>query len=49
MHISATQHAINYINQVIQLPWDNRVNVVWDLEFSKKVLDATEYSLETKG
>lgn len=48
MNISESKDSINYINQVIKLPWDNKAKVVWDVEFSRKVLDATEYSLDTK-
>jgi ATP-dependent Lon protease len=48
MKISESKDSINYINQVIRLPWDHKAKVVWDVEFSKKVLDATEYSLDTK-
>jgi len=40
---------IQYLNQIFRLPWDNRVDPFWDVQFSKNVLEETHYGMkETK-
>lgn len=39
----------NYLNQVFRLPWDQRVEPVWDVQYSKEVLEKSHYGMtETK-
>lgn len=38
-----------YLNQVFRLPWDKRVDPIWDVQYSKNMLNETHYGMtETK-
>lgn len=40
---------VTFLNQVFRLPWDNRVDPFWDVQFSRKVLEDSHYGMtETK-
>jgi ATP-dependent Lon protease len=40
---------ITYLNHVFRLPWDERVEPYWDVNFSKNVLEESHYGMkETK-
>ncbi len=44
---SENSKRIEYLNHIFSLPWDNFDTPVWDLEYSKKVLDSKLYGLNT--
>lgn len=44
-----TSRKTNYLTQVFRLPWDQRVDPYWDVQYSKKVLEESHYGMsETK-
>lgn len=43
------QRKVQYLTQVFRLPWDNRVDPYWDVNFSKNLLEKSHYGMvETK-
>ena len=41
---------IDYINHVLNLPWDNYDEPIWDINYTKEILDKNMYGLnETKN
>ena len=44
-----TSRKTNYLTQVFRLPWDQKVDPYWDVQFSKQVLEESHYGMsETK-
>jgi len=40
---------IQYLNHVFRLPWDQRVEPFWDVQYSKEIIEKTHYGMkETK-
>ena len=43
---SENSKRFEYLNHIISLPWDNKDQPVWDIDYAKKVLDDNLYGLE---
>lgn len=40
---------IQYLNHIFRLPWDNRVEPFWDVQYSRHIMEESHYGMkETK-